>query len=59
MKAAYIEQRDPAEKYAAEADVPMELLNEDLVRKMLRNAFKAGQSDGLRLAMVLIEESRL
>jgi hypothetical protein len=50
------QQMDEAESYAAKADVPMHLLNETLVRSMLRNAFKAGQSDGLRQAVRLIKE---
>lgn len=47
---------DLPEKYAAEAEVPMHLLNERLVRKMLRNAFAAGMNAGLQVAIEQIKQ---
>jgi hypothetical protein len=44
------------EKYAAEADVPMHILTEELIRKMLRNAFASGMNAGMRIAVQLIKE---
>ena len=47
---------DEAEAYAASRDVPMELLNEELVRKLLRNAFQAGMNAGMDRAIKQVKE---
>lgn len=48
---------DPPEKYAAEAEVPMHLLDERLVRKMLRNAYQAGMIAGLQEVAEKLEKA--
>jgi len=44
------------EEYAKAQEIPMEVLTEQLVRSLLRNAFAAGINEGLNIAMKKIEE---